>query len=71
MVLKVPKKVHFLQFCAEPPFILAIKIAKKTVKILISDQVAFAAVVYFGPGFGFYRLINKGALKSFLLIMCK
>ena len=38
---------------------LAIKISKKTVKILISDQIAFAAVVYFGQVFGFCRLINK------------
>ena len=42
----------------------------KTVKILISDQIAFAAVVYFGQVFGFCRLINKSVLKWFLLIMC-
>ena len=50
--------------------ILAIKISKKTVKILISDQIAFAAVVYFGQVFGFYRLIIESVLKWFLLIMC-
>ena len=35
--------------------ILAIKIAKKTVKTLISDQTAFATVLYFGQVFGFRR----------------
>ena len=43
---------------------------KKTVKILIPDQIAFAAVVYFGQVFGFCRLISKSVLKWFLLIMC-
>ena len=43
----------------------------KTVKIIISDQIAFVAVVYFGQVFGFCRLINKSVLKWFLLIMCK
>ena len=52
---------------SESLFILAIKISKKTVKILISDQIAFAAVVYFGQVFGFCRLINKSVLKWFLL----
>ena len=41
----------------------------KTVKIIISDQIAFVAVVYFGQVFGFCRLINKSVLKWFLLIM--
>ena len=50
--------------------ILAIKISKKAVKVLVSDQIAFAAVVYFGQVFGFCRLINKSVLKWFLLIMC-
>ena len=39
--------------------ILAIKISKKTVKILISDQMAFATVVYFGRVFAFCRLIIR------------
>ena len=43
---------------------------KKTVKILISNQIAFAAVVYFGQVFGFCRLISKSVLKWFLLIIC-
>ena len=47
-----------------------LKYQKKTVKILIPDQIAFAAVVYFGQVFGFCRLINKSVLKWFLLIMC-
>ena len=42
-----------------------------TVKILISEQIAFAAVVYFGQVFVFCRLINKSVLEWFLLIMCK
>ena len=46
-----------------------LKYQKKTVKILIPDQIAFAAVVYFGQVFGFCRLINKSVLKWFLLIM--
>ena len=33
------------------------------------DQIAFAAVVYFGQVFGFCRLINKSVLKWFAL-MC-
>ena len=37
-----------------------------TVKILISEQIAFAAVVYFGQRFVFRRLINKSALEWFL-----
>ena len=51
--------------------ILAIKISKKkTVKTLIPDQIAFAAVVYFVQVFAVCRLINKSVLKWFLLIMC-
>ena len=42
-----------------------------TVKILISKQLAFAAVVYFGQVCGFCKLINKSVLEWFLLIMCK
>ena len=42
----------------------------KSAKILISDQIAFAAVVYFGQDLGFCRLINKSVLKWLLLIMC-
>ena len=45
-------------------------VKKDKIKILISDQIAFAAVVYFGQVFGFCRLINKSVLKWFLLIMC-
>ena len=47
-----------------------LKYQKKTLKILISDQVAFAAVVYFRQVFGFFRLISKSMLKQFLLIIC-
>ena len=47
-----------------------LKYKKNIVKILISNQRAFAAVVYFGQVFGFCRLINKSVLKWFLLIMC-
>ena len=47
-----------------------LKYKKNIVKILISNQIAFAAVVYFGQVFGFCRLINKSVLKWFLLIMC-
>ena len=39
--------------------ILAIKISKKIVKILISDQIAFATVVYFRQVFGFCRFITR------------
>ena len=42
-----------------------------TVKILVPEQIAFAAVVYFGQAFVFCRLINKNMLEWFLLIMCK
>ena len=37
-----------------------------TAKILVSEQIAFAAVL-----FVFSRLINRGVLEWFLLIMCK
>ena len=39
------------------------------VKILISKQIALAAVLYFGQVF--CRLINKSVMEWFLLIMCK
>ena len=42
-----------------------------TVKILVSGQIAFAAVLYFGQVFVFFRLINESELEWFLLIMCK
>ena len=42
-----------------------------TVKILISEQIAFAARLYFAQVFVFCRLINKSVLEWFLLIMCK
>ena len=42
-----------------------------TVKILISEQVALAEVVYFGQVFVSYRLINESALEWFLLILWK
>ena len=93
MVLKLSKKVHFLQFCADHSQkrkcvkviyvygsegfyyslsesdmaigvwatvheIFAIKISRNSVKILILDQIAFAAVVYFGHVFRFCRLIK-------------
>ena len=41
-----------------------------TVKILLSEQKAFAAVLYFGQVFVFCRLINKNLSEWFLLIMC-
>ena len=41
------------------------------VKILISEQIAFAAVLYFEQVFVFCRLINKSVLEWFLLMMCK
>ena len=46
--------------------ILAIKISKKTVKILILDQIAFAAVVYLGQVIRFCWLINKSVLELYL-----
>ena len=42
-----------------------------TVKTVMSEQIAFAAVLYFGQVFVFWRLINKSVLEWFLLIMCK
>ena len=42
-----------------------------TVKILISEQIAFAAVVCFGQVFVVFRLISKSVLELFLLIMSK
>ena len=48
--------------------ILAIKISKKTVKILILDQIAFAAVVYIRQVIRFCWLINKNVLEWYLLI---
>ena len=47
-----------------------------TVKILISEQIDFAAVLYCEQVFVFcrlvfFRLINKSVLEWFLLIMCK
>ena len=42
-----------------------------TVKIVISEQIAFATAFYFGQVFVFCRLINKSVLEWFLLIMCK
>ena len=42
-----------------------------TLKNLVSEQIAFAAVLYFGQAFAFCRLINKRVLEWFLLIMCK
>ena len=42
-----------------------------TVKMLISEQIAFAAVLYFKKVFVFCKLINKSLLEWFLLIMCK
>ena len=52
--------------------ILATEISKKkTVKIIILDQRAFAAVVYFGQVFRFCTLVNKCVLEWVLLIICK
>ena len=42
-----------------------------TVKILVSEQIAFAAVLYFEQVFVFCRLINESMLEWSLLIMCK
>ena len=42
-----------------------------TFKTKASEQIAFAAVFYFGQVFGFCKLINKSVLEWFLLIMCK
>ena len=37
----------------------------------VPEQVALAAICYFGQVFVLYELINKNALKWFLLTMCK
>ena len=37
----------------------------------ISEEVALAAIFYFGQGFAFWKLINKNLLDWFLLIMYK
>ena len=42
-----------------------------TVKIQVSEQIAFAAALYFGKVFVFCGLINKSVLEWFPLIMCK
>ena len=42
-----------------------------TVKILISEQITFAAKLYFGQVFVFGRLINKSVSEWFLLIIGK
>ena len=42
-----------------------------TFKTKTTEQIAFAAVLYFGQVFVFCRLINKSVLEWFLLIMCK
>ena len=47
------------------------KSPSKSVKILIQEQLAFAAVFYIGQVFVFYRLINKNVLKWFLLLVYK
>ena len=41
------------------------------VKTLISEQIAFVAVLYFVQVFVLCRLINKSLLEWFLLIICK
>ena len=41
------------------------------VKILMSEQLALAALFYFEQVFVFFRLINKSVLEWFLLIVCK
>ena len=42
----------------------------KLVKILISEQIALAAMFYFGRVFAFCRLIKKNVLEWFLLVIC-
>ena len=42
-----------------------------TVKILVSEQIVFTAVLWFGQVFLFYRLINESKLECILLEMCK
>ena len=36
----------------------------------IPEQIALAAISYFGKAFVFCRLINKNVLEWFLLMMC-
>ena len=40
-----------------------------TLKILISEQIAFRAALYFGQVFVFCTLINKSVFEKFLLMM--
>ena len=47
------------------------KILSKSIKIVVSDQIALAAVLYFRQIFVFSRLINKNVLEWFLLKICK
>ena len=42
-----------------------------TVKILISEQIDFVAVLYFEQVSVFFRLITKNLLEWFLLIICQ
>ena len=42
-----------------------------TVKTLMSEQIAFAAKLYFGQVFVFCRLISKSVFEWFLLMMCE
>ena len=37
----------------------------------ISEQIAVAAIFYFGQAFVFCKLINKKLLEWFLLLMCE
>ena len=43
----------------------------KVLKILLSEQTALAAMLYFGQVFAFCMLNNKNVLEWFLLIICK
>ena len=43
----------------------------KPVKILLSEQIALAAMFYPKQVFVFCMLINKNVMEWFLLIMCK
>ena len=40
-------------------------------KILISEKIALAAIIYFEQVFVFCMLIKKNVLERFLLIICK
>ena len=42
-----------------------------TVKIVASEQIAFATALYVGQVFAFCRLIDKSLLEWFPLIICK